>query len=171
MHKPRHIIIPRLALGRSELALSIGVSTGSIDVMVAEGVLPPPRRWHTRKLWIVSEVEAFLNDWPTEGSPKISHINEPVERREAGQSEWIWRATPTLSPTPNQRERRALSELLAYDDGVWVQRSKVHCGIDTQERLEERGYIQIRNKVKFPDRVDSYMLTAEGRKAARELAG
>jgi hypothetical protein len=34
--------------------------------MVAEGALPPPRKWHSRKLWLVSEIEAHLNEWPTE---------------------------------------------------------------------------------------------------------
>jgi len=29
--------------------------------------LPPPRQWHSRKLWLVSEVEAYLNEWPSEG--------------------------------------------------------------------------------------------------------
>ncbi len=59
--------VPRLALSRSELAISIGVSPTSIDVMVEEGVLPPPRQWHTRKLWIVQEVQAALLQWPEAG--------------------------------------------------------------------------------------------------------
>lgn len=59
--------VPRLALSRSELAISIGVSPTSIDVMVEEGVLPPPRQWHTRKLWIVQEVQAALMEWPEAG--------------------------------------------------------------------------------------------------------
>lgn len=59
--------VPRLALSRSELAISIGVSPTSIDVMVEEGVLPPPRQWHTRKLWILQEVQAALLQWPEAG--------------------------------------------------------------------------------------------------------
>ena len=66
-HRP----IIRLALSRLEVALAIGVSTSSVDQMVAEGALPPPRKWHSRKLWLVSEVEAYLNEWPSDG-------NEPV---------------------------------------------------------------------------------------------
>lgn len=58
--------IVRLALSRTEVALAIGVSVGSVDQMVREGELPPPRVWHSRKLWIVTEIEAALNDWPTE---------------------------------------------------------------------------------------------------------
>ena len=41
--------------------------------MVSEGVLPPPRSWHSRKIWLVSEVEAYLNEWPTDGElPGVS---------------------------------------------------------------------------------------------------
>lgn len=60
--------IPRLALNRNELALAIGVSANSVDAMVKEGALPPPRKWHTRKLWLVSEIEAAMSDWPADGT-------------------------------------------------------------------------------------------------------
>ncbi|WP_404861889.1 helix-turn-helix transcriptional regulator [Georhizobium sp. MAB10] len=165
MQKSKFLSVQRLAFSRSELALSIGVSVSSIDAMVAEGVLPQPRRWHTRKLWLVSEVEAYLNEWPTEGSTEVKSIDSLAWLNE------INKDRSTLPPDPNQRERRALSELLAYEEGVWVHHSKIHCGIDTEQRLQERGFIKIKNQVKFPDRVDSYMLTLEGRKAARELGG
>ncbi|GLS18744.1 hypothetical protein GCM10007874_17610 [Labrys miyagiensis] len=59
--------IVRLALSLPELALSIGVSAASVEKMVAEGALPRPRRWHSRKLWLVAEVEAHLNDLPVDG--------------------------------------------------------------------------------------------------------
>lgn len=59
--------IIRLALSRAEVALSIGVSVSSVDQMVAEGALPPPRKWHSRKLWLVSEIETYLNELPIEG--------------------------------------------------------------------------------------------------------
>lgn len=58
--------IPRLGLNRVELALAIGVSPASVDLMVKEGALPPPRKWHTRKIFIVAEVEAALLDWPSD---------------------------------------------------------------------------------------------------------
>lgn len=60
--------IVRLALSRAEVALSIGVSTASVDQMVAEGALPPARQWHSRKLWLVSEIEASLAEWPVAGA-------------------------------------------------------------------------------------------------------
>ena len=62
--------VPRLALGRAAAAL--GVSAGSFDVMVREGVVPPPRIWHARKLWLTSELEAALMDLPEEGGGKGS---------------------------------------------------------------------------------------------------
>ncbi|MCX5517779.1 hypothetical protein OSH10_04975 [Kaistia defluvii] len=54
----------RIALGRTEVAEAIGVSVASVDKMVREGALPPPRKWHSRKLWLVSEIEAYLSEWP-----------------------------------------------------------------------------------------------------------
>ena len=60
--------IVRLALNRAEVAMAIGVRAGSVDQMVEEGMLPPPRRWHSRKLWLVSEIEARLNEWPIDGA-------------------------------------------------------------------------------------------------------
>lgn len=59
--------MPRLAMSKTDLALAIGVSTTSIDQMVAEQALPPPRVWHSRRLWLVAEVEGYLNEWPNDG--------------------------------------------------------------------------------------------------------
>lgn len=59
--------VPRLGLSREELALAIGVSPNSIDRMVDEGMLPPPRCWHTRRIWRVAEIDAFMAEWPTAG--------------------------------------------------------------------------------------------------------
>lgn len=64
--------VPRLGLSRQEVALAIGVSPTTVDVMVKEGVLPPPRVWHTRKVWLVREVEAAMCDWPSSGEPEGS---------------------------------------------------------------------------------------------------
>ncbi|MCV9997301.1 hypothetical protein OE766_03490 [Pararhizobium sp. YC-54] len=61
--------IPRLGLNRNELALAIGVSVNTVDKMVQDGALPPPRKWNTRKIWIVSEVEASMLEWPADGAP------------------------------------------------------------------------------------------------------
>lgn len=71
--------IIRLALSRAELALSIGVSVGSIDQMVEEGALPHPRRWHSRKLWLVSDVEAHLSEWPSDEDDSGWNDYEPPE--------------------------------------------------------------------------------------------
>lgn len=52
--------------------MAIGVSTTSVDQMVAEGALPPPRKWHSRKLWLVAEVKAYLSEWPVSGDAVVA---------------------------------------------------------------------------------------------------
>ena len=56
--------VPRLGLSRAEVAIAIGVCGNTVDQMVAEGFLPPPRRWHKRKVWIVSDIEMAMRSWP-----------------------------------------------------------------------------------------------------------
>lgn len=68
--------VPRLCLNRAEVAMSIGVSPNTVDEMVREGFLPKPRRWHTRKVWIVSEIEAAMSEWPTDESSKPDEDDE-----------------------------------------------------------------------------------------------
>ncbi|MCZ4501015.1 MAG: hypothetical protein JWQ74_3570 [Marmoricola sp.] len=71
--------VPRIALSRTEVATAIGVSPDSVDTMVDEGVLPRPRRWHTRKIWLVAEIEAFLTELPSDGQPVRKEMVDPVE--------------------------------------------------------------------------------------------
>lgn len=59
--------VPRLGLNRTELALAIGVSPSTVDLMVTEGALPHPRKWHSREIWILAEVEAAMFSWPSDG--------------------------------------------------------------------------------------------------------
>lgn len=66
--KSGHRPVPRLGLNRNEVALALGVSVNTVDLMVAEGFLPPPRRWHSRKIWIVSEIEIAMLEWPVDGA-------------------------------------------------------------------------------------------------------
>jgi predicted DNA-binding transcriptional regulator AlpA len=67
--KSENRLVPRIGLNRAELAIAIGVSPNTIDRMVEEGALPPPRKWHSRKIWIVTEVEAAMLEWPSDGRP------------------------------------------------------------------------------------------------------
>lgn len=62
--------VPRLGLNRTEVALAIGVSVNTVDLMVTEGYLPRPRKWHSRKVWLVSEIAAAMSEWPEEGLPR-----------------------------------------------------------------------------------------------------
>lgn len=73
----RHV--PRLGLSRAEVALSIGVSVNTVDAMVDQGILPQPRRWNSRKIWLVAEIEAAMLEWPQDG---------PEQQGDAGANEW-----------------------------------------------------------------------------------
>ncbi|WP_062220549.1 helix-turn-helix transcriptional regulator [Aureimonas sp. D3] len=75
--------IPRLGLNRTEVAMSLGVSVNTVDQLVKEGRLPPPRRWHTRKIWLTAEISAYLTEWPTDAAA------EPNRPAAAGDD---WRA-------------------------------------------------------------------------------
>jgi hypothetical protein len=44
--------------------------------MVKEGFLPKPRKWHTRKIWLVSEIETALYEWPTDDSANVGDDDE-----------------------------------------------------------------------------------------------
>ena len=59
--------IPRLGLNRAEVALALGVSVNTVDAMVADGSLPPPRRWHKRMFWRIAEIDAAMSEWPIDG--------------------------------------------------------------------------------------------------------
>ncbi len=63
--------VPRIGLNRVEVALALGVSPNTVDVMVGEGVLPPPKKWHTRKVWLISEIVAAMAEWPTENQGSL----------------------------------------------------------------------------------------------------
>lgn len=71
--KSEHRSVPRLGLNRNEVALAIGVSVNTVDQVVDEGFLPKPRRWHSRKIWIVSEIELAMLEWPVDGAAADSN--------------------------------------------------------------------------------------------------
>nr|WP_295465297.1 helix-turn-helix domain-containing protein [Mesorhizobium sp.] len=70
--------VPRIGLSRDELAAALGVSPNSVDKMVAEGMLPPARRWHTRRIWRVAEIDAFMSEWPIEATGQPSGPDSPA---------------------------------------------------------------------------------------------
>lgn len=206
----------RLALSRVDVALAIGVSASSVDQMVKEGALPPPRKWHSRKLWLVSEIEAYLNEWPVEGEPGLSDWDvttdgtpqassaklmtlgerrivagsedpllqwyeklgfdpatmgheDLIRLKKAADDRWI----ASIPGTPlGKRERKVLAQLAAQGVGVAVHHSKIKdCGPDTEDRLRARGFIETKNQTKYPDRIDSFILTDAGYAAWEELVG
>ncbi len=73
-----------------------------------------------------------------------------------------WLASIPGSPL-GKRERDTLAQLASHGVGVAVHWSKIKgCGIDTMERLVCRGFIETKNRVKFPDRIDHLVLTPAG---------
>lgn len=80
----RGLAVPRISLNRTEVAASIGVSPNTVDQLVRDGLLPKPRRWHTRKLWITSEIAAYMSDWPVDG--ETGEATTPLAHEE-------WRAS------------------------------------------------------------------------------
>lgn len=77
--------VPRLGLNRSEVAVALGVSANTVDVMVEEGFLPRPRKWHTRKVWLVSDILTAMAAWPEDGIL--------VKREEDADDSDDWRAS------------------------------------------------------------------------------
>lgn len=67
--------VPRLGLNRLEVAQSIGVSANTVDVMVEEGFLPKPRKWHSRKVWLVSEIVTAMASWPEDGLQQLGETD------------------------------------------------------------------------------------------------
>lgn len=78
------------------------------------------------------------------------------------EAEEKWKASIPGTPL-GKRERQALAQLAAHGVGVAVHWSKIkNCGPDTKERLEARGFLKTENQTKFPDRIDTYILTEAG---------
>jgi hypothetical protein len=184
--------IVRLALTRAELALSIGMSVGSIDKMVEEGVLPPPRRWHTRKLWLVTEVEAALLDLPVDGEVEANPWDEVLEgpraltarqqkniretlekleyrsslpeaeRQALHQQEERDWEAAILKSPMSVRERTVLKQLAEAGVGTKLNTREIKGGSDAFERLKLRGYADLNLQPRHPDRHHEYWATQEG---------
>lgn len=66
--------VERFALSRGEAAFMAGVSVGTFDKMVEAGVMPPPRAYGARRLWLKPEVERALLELPaTADEPSASN--------------------------------------------------------------------------------------------------
>ncbi|TIQ98008.1 hypothetical protein [Mesorhizobium sp.] len=126
----------RLALSRNDLAIAIGVSTSSIDVMVTEGALPPPRKWHSRKLWLIAEVEAHLNEWPVDGEERtpnqidaILDRHKPQEQQtgpggyaipSGNKDDWLQRYYDRLGFDPHTMGHDEMRELHKAAEQRWL---------------------------------------------------
>lgn len=73
--------VPSIGMKLHQVALALDVSPNTVLKMVEEGRLPPPRQWHSLRIWRTAEIDAALAEWPSDG--------EPVE---AGGSAEEWKA-------------------------------------------------------------------------------
>jgi predicted DNA-binding transcriptional regulator AlpA len=73
---PRDIsrIVPlQLGLTKSAVARALDVAESTIDVLVAAGEMPPPRRLRTRVVrWSVPELQA----WAAAGFPRVADMGD-----------------------------------------------------------------------------------------------
>lgn len=70
----------------------------------------------------------------------------------------------------NKREIAALEALSSFGVGVLVGASEVSIGPTTENRLEARGYIEVRSHERFPDRIGHYVLTESGLRTWEAIA-
>lgn len=70
---PSFVGLQKAGLTRAEAAFVAGVSPGTFDKMVDEGLLPRPRRYGTRLIFLRSEIELALFDLPTDGEARASN--------------------------------------------------------------------------------------------------
>ncbi len=116
------------------------------------------------------DVDKTINDWNAYlGYDPKTMSGEDYKRLFAIKEEERKKEIPSLPMT--KLEISSLRQLLAYGVGVPVKTNLIKpCGHETSERLEARGFIEFRMKIKFPDRIDAYVLTAAGHDAAVKLS-
>lgn len=93
-------------------------------------------------------------------------MNEADMKRLMAEADARWRDEIPSQPM-NKLECKVLLQLLSFGQGAEVPwRSIKGCGPDTQERLDARGFIEMRMQTKFPDRISAFILTRSGWEAA-----
>lgn len=97
-------------------------------------------------------------------------MNEADMKRLMAEAEARWRAELPSKPM-TKLEKSALLQLLKYGKGAVVHwRDVKGCGPGTEERLNARGFIEVRMQRKFPDRIEAYVLTNAGYEAALQIS-
>ena len=56
--------VMRRGLNREQAAAYVGVSPGTFDAMIAEGLMPPPKRYRTRTIWDVQALDLAFEALP-----------------------------------------------------------------------------------------------------------
>ncbi|MGP4691593.1 hypothetical protein [Agrobacterium cavarae] len=116
------------------------------------------------------DVDKTINDWNAYLGYDPETMNEDDYRRLFAEKEVERKKQIPASPM-TKLEISALKQILTHGAGVPVKTHLIKpCGPNTEERLEARGFIRYVMKKKFPDRIDSYILTAAGEAAALQIS-
>ena len=95
--KPDLISYPPRGLSREEAARYVGVSARTFDQMIADGLMPKPKRQRGRVIWDRIALDLAFNDLPDEAGNKI---DEAKRRGEAARL-----AGTAPAPTPPRKPR------------------------------------------------------------------
>lgn len=148
--------LPPFGLSRVLAAEVVGVSTSTFDKMVADGMMPKPRKIYSRRVWLRPEIEAAMFALEVDGEAPVDAYDE-------------WAATFE----PMSHEERAATELAGWDRrlllalyrrGQPAPASTLEgAGPVSRRRLAERGLIT--------DIDDVLQITSEGISLAKHYAG
>lgn len=78
--KPDPLYYPPRALGREEAARYLGIGLTKFDELVAESVLPKPKRLGRRVLWDRVQLDLFFTDLPQDDDESLQALAEKSGR-------------------------------------------------------------------------------------------
>ncbi|WP_434732883.1 hypothetical protein NL154_15005 [Rhizobium sp. YTUHZ044] len=126
--------------------------TGAGGYPVIDGPKNPLKEWYDRLGF----------------DPETMNEEDMSQLLDKAQEEW---AATIPNSKLGKREIKALKFLAAIGPNVKVHwRDIKDCGLDTEERLKVRGFIETFPQEKFPDRTGYYMLTEAGLEASSKLS-
>ena len=177
--RPDSIAYPPRGLSRDAAARYIGVSPTKFDQMIADKLMPKPRRVGGGVIWDRVAIDIAFTDLPEDGDDEdfLAKLFSGRHQQNEVQSAVVfsqstdksWTAPPDDVLT--KREKSALTQLQRYGVGVKVHwRNIKGCGGHTTERLQAKGFIDIHMQQNFPDRIGYYALTEAGHEASLNLS-
>jgi len=172
----RHSAILRRGLSRTEAAIYVGVSTTKFDQMIVDGRMPKPRRIDARRVWDIRALDQAFDSLPAgedyvERNPwddllaadgdalePSQEFVPPIGFRKYAPGEW------EKGVCARPLGKREIAGLGAYYDARNEKLTHIRgAGINTNERLEARGFICVTEE--RGDRVSYYGIMPAGEAA------